>query len=469
MSGHGPNDEWAGLARAAEERHRTVGDAWVGDVLGRVRRGRRVRTAGVAGASLAVVAAVVVGASTLGAPGRPVPPPATRSTESVSPEPTGSPTPSTTPSPTPSQVGVAAGWSAREVPAFGTAVITGAVEWRGSVVAVGCDVEATTVGGAAELPLWLGSGESWQRATYAAVDTPDVTCVTGVAATQDGLVAVAGSVVLRSDDGRTWTPATIPDGGNGWYTAVATTGRRVTVISQHASVAETSVATLWTSNDTRGWEGVYPRSAASAGGDPAETFDSADVHAVAHLGSTVVLVGASPGGQAVPTAAVWRSTDTRWTETADPAWQRSVVDQAEGCTMEDVTAWRGGLVAAGWCQDTGGPALWTSADGAAWTRASAPDPLGPVSTGWTEVLAVASLGERLVLSGIDHGDGLEGGARLQWVGTPEGGWERADDLVVPLHQVGGGSAGAVGFWPAGGLRGTGLDPGGHARVLTSNG
>jgi hypothetical protein len=459
MSAHGSGDEWVELARAAEERHRAADEAWVDDMVGRVRRGRRVRAAGAAGASLAVVAAVVVGASTLGGPEHPAPPPATRT----------SPAPSPTPSPTPSQAGVAAGWSAREVAAFGPAVITGAVEWRGSLVAVGCDVEATTVGGAAELPLWFGSGESWQRATYAAVDAPAITCVTGVAATQDGLVAVAGSVVLRSDDGLTWTPATIPDGTDAWYTTVVATGRRVTVVSQHASQDETTVATQWTSDDTRTWEGIYPRSAAGAGADPAETFDYADVHASARLGSTVVLVGASPGGQTVPTAAAWRSSDASWTQTGGPVWQPATVDQAEGCTMTDVVPWRGGLVAAGWCQDTGGPALWTSTDGATWTRVAAPDPLGPVSTGWTEVLAVASLGERLVLAGIDHGDGLEGGARLQWVGTPEGGWERADDLVVPLHQVGDESAGAVGFWPAGGLRGTGLDPGGHARVLTSNG
>lgn len=432
MSGHGPDDEWAGLARAAEERHRVADDAWVGDVLGRVRRGRRVRAAGVAGATLAVVAAAVVGASTLGAPGRAAPPPATRSTESAGPVPT-SPVPDVAPTPVPDEVG--------GVHEFADLVVTGAVAWRGAVVAVGCDEAATTNGDAIDLPVFVGSGDAWQRADGVTVrGGAPVTCVDSVAATADGLVLVAGSAVLRSDDGLVWTPVVLPDDGNGWYSAVVAVGDRVTVVASRAAEAESRVATLWTSTDTRAWErvgsGPWPRPSAGQGDDPAVVFDSADVAERARLGTTTVLVGASPGGEFVPTAAAWTSADGL-------DWRPATVDQGADCSMSAVVPWRGGLAAAGWCPESGEPALWTSADGTAWTRVAAPEPLGPRSTGWTEVLALTVAGDELVIAGADHGDGIEGAARVQWVGTPEAGWERHDDLAVGFHEVAGN-----GFWPA---------------------
>lgn len=348
------------------------------------------------------------------------------------------PSPSDEPStPTPSD-GPAV-WSPADVApeVFGGVEITGAVAWERSIVAVGCDHELTTSGEPGDGPIWVGSGSQWERVGPVSVPSPTgteipVTCVDQVVATPHGLFAAAGFAMIRSTDGLTWESVGLDL--DEWVEAILAVGDNVSVLTARASLAESRVATLWSTTDGLAWDRLGgPRSEAGVGDDPAVVFDNGGVADVVAAGGLLVAVGASPGGEFVPTAAAWTSADTL-------TWQRASVADAEDCYLTAAATATTGLLAAGWCTTTGQPALWTSADGTAWQRTEAPvaelAPYSFVAVGGLSVLADGTV----AVAGTVSEAGLEGGTIAQWLG-PDG-WNRADDVVVPYHVVEG-----TGFWP----------------------
>lgn len=423
--------------------HDEVLDDWTARMTVRVRRGRRVRAGALAGGLVAVLAVVGVGGTLLERRPAPVPP----ATSTVpSPAPTSSSAPTSEPSASLTGVDVAAGWrEAGVAPAlFGDAVVTDAAAAADTVVAVGCDDQAASTGAPVAAPIWTRDGGEWTR--VGPIDSPvpgsPVTCVTQVAATPHGWYAVAWSALLHSDDGVTWSPVEVlpaPDGYPvGGYDALAVSGDRVTVVTSRASFAESRVATLWTTTDGSSWQEVgadVPHDEAGVGDNPAVVFDNANVARIVDHGGVLVAVGASPGGEFVPTAAAWTSTDTL-------AWTPANVEDADQCYLSDVVDTASSLLGAGWCTATGNPALWTSADGRAWQRVTAPQVDLDPSTAYASLTGVTTVGDGFAIAGPWSDAAAGTTAWVQWTGSPDTGWERADDLAVPYHQ-----ASDVAFWP----------------------
>lgn len=431
------DERMAGLAARAAEAHASS-DGFATDTLkARVRRGRRVRTAvATAGAVTALAVVGVVGVAV--ADGWRTTPPA----GPTSPEPVPTETATATPTPTPAEpVRVLEGWSDAGVdPAvFGGLAITDTVEHGDRAVVVGCD-NGPGAGGSV-FPAWVAEEpDSWVPATGPR-NTIGVSCLRTVVSTPHGLFA-AFPELYRSDDGYTWARVDLglPDGAqtSPGVTAVWSVGDRVTALVLRASLAESTVATLYTSTDGETWEAVDD--------SRARVFDNGGIAAVvARPGGGLLAVGASPGGEFVPTAAMWTSDDgLAWTLTSPRG------AGFEDCAATDVTAVQGGYTAAGTCWDgeRSRLAVWSSADGATWS----PPVLPPDSTGDTPGsvgdVTVARVGDITFALGARYYAATEESVRALWRTEPDGSWVEveADSVVpVPFHLVGLGGR-TVGFW-----------------------
>ncbi|MCB2176499.1 MAG: hypothetical protein KQH57_11870 [Actinomycetales bacterium] len=441
--------------------HDDVWDDWTAQMTARVRRGRRVRTAALAGGLVAALGVVAFGGSMLDRRPAPVPPattlaPSPTRTSAPTPTPTSAPTSSSTPTSGTTApltgVDVVAGWRELGVdPAlFGDAVVTDAASVGGTVVAVGCDAQAHNAGSTAgaDAPIWTGVGSTWTRVGPIDSPLPDqpVDCLSQVVATPHGFFAVAWSALLHSDDGLTWSPVEVlpaPEGyplGN--YVAAAVWGDRVTVVTQRLAGAESMAATLWTTTDGTTWQELgagIPHDTAGVGDNPGVVFDNANLSRIVDHDGVLVAVGASPGGEFVPTAAAWTSTDAL-------TWTPATVEAADQCSLTDVVETGSGLLGVGSCASTGNLAAWESSDGRSWRRVSAPHVDLDPDTALVGVAGIATIGDRVAIS-ARHFDAAAGtDAAVQWVGSPETGWERADDLAIPYLQTS-----ELGFWPITGV------------------
>lgn len=379
-----------------------------------------------------------------------------------------SPTPSETSSPTPSEnstggtaLPVLAGWqdAGADPAVFDQVTITDAVTFGGNVVVAGCHHQGGTDGAGTSFPVWLGDGAAdWRRVTWdAGMDLDN--CVTDLVVTPFGLYA-HGTHLFASADGSTWTQVVVdpnqPNPGNGSIGAVFAVGRRVTVLVKQVSVAESTVASLYTTTDGVAWT--------KAPVTLSRIFDNSGVADVIPTTSGLVAVGASPGGEFVPTAAVWFSSDGL-------TWQRRTpagTGFAEAY-MTAVAATSDGLVAVGASPfATGLMAVWSSTDGTVWQRqASPPEKLDP-TVAQLSASAVASHGDTLFAAGTDYDASrpeLEQTRAAMWRSVGGAHWERIppDALpgAVPFHvtQLNGTS---VGFWPP-----TGWPVDGPVRVLVA--
>lgn len=431
--------------------HDGVWDDWTAQMTTRVRRGRRVRAAALAGGLVAVLGVVAFGGSMLDRRPAPVPPATT-----IAPSPTSTPTSAPTSSSPPTSgttapltgVEVLAGWRelGMDTALFGDAVVTDAASIGGTVVAVGCDEQATSSGSTAatDAPIWISDGGSWTR--VGPIDSPvpgqPVTCLSQVVATPYGFFAVGWSALLHSDDGVTWSPVEVlpaPDGyPYGTYVAAATSGDRLTVVTQRPAGAESMAATLWTTTDGATWQEIgadIPHDTAGVGDNPAVVFDNANVPRIIDHDGVLVAVGASPGGEFVPTAAAWTSTDAL-------TWTPATVEAADQCYLVDVAETGSGLLGVGWCASTGNPAAWESSDGRSWQRVGAPHVDLDPGTAYVGVTGIAAIGDRVAITARWYDAAAEPATAVQWLGSPETGWERADDLAVPYRQTA-----DLGFWP----------------------
>lgn len=427
------DERMAGLAARAAEAHATS-DGFATDTLkARVRRGRRVRTTVTTVGTVAALALVgVVGVAV--ADGWGTTPPA----GTTSPEPVPTETATATTPPTPAEtVPVLEGWTDAGVDpgVFGDMVITAAVQLGGRVVAVGCDNGSAAW--SPSFPAWVAEEPgAWVPATGTGP-----ACFQDAVATPHGVYAAAFPDLYRSVDGYTWSkvPGTLPSDAWG-VTAVFAAGDRVTVLVQQATEGESRTAGLVTSTDGETWQAIDDTRA--------RVFDDADVAAaVTRPDGSLLAVGASPGGQFVPTAAMWLSDDGLSWSLVSP-----VGDGFADCFATDVTAVPGGYAAVGSCAggDARALAIWSSADGAVWSApVLAPDEAADAAGSVIDA-AVARVGDVTYVVGSRIGERDPAGPQLRavWRTNADGVWVAvpADDVVpVPFRLVDLGGR-QVGFW-----------------------
>ncbi len=212
---------------------------------------------------------------------------------------------------------------------------------------------------------WSDDLRTWQE-----VELPDPgVCVDQLAASPFGYFAAGSGTrgLLRSADGVSWAEDTSFSGANSARAHAlfpSPDGQRVTVLSLTPSMNETTVAHLFTTVDGLTWsEGE--RSAA-------ELFDSSVLTKVVPGGDGLLAIGQSPGGEFVPTAAIFTSADgATWRRLTPP--DASFNDQA---VMDIEVLPEGGYLAVGGdFFRTGLMSSWTSTDGFAWS--ALPQPPNP--------------------------------------------------------------------------------------------
>jgi len=367
---------------------------------------------------LAVITALVVSVAACTSE---TPPPTTRSPTT---EPTTTPaseaTPSTTaPEATPEPL---EGWGRLEVETeiFGTATINTGAAGNGRFVLGGC---RNSDGG---FPLWWSDdGSTWQRAQ----GPGDVACVTDIEASAFGYYAKTEGAqkLLHSEDGAGWEQLDLSDDfGSGFTDRLGTVSAvfvspdddRVTLLSSRAAENESRIATLVTTTDGVTWE--------EGPADSAALFDSSTVSAVIEGGSGLLAVGASPGGEFVPTAAVFTSPNGL-------DWTRVTPRNADfdDSSMLDVMAIGTGYVAVGAAPfKTGLMTAWTSPDGIAWSLSPSPSPSEETDPAVASMAAetLTTAGGSIWAAGLDF-DARRGrpeGLPAIWSSADGVTWTRAD-------------------------------------------
>lgn len=442
------DERLAALAARAASAH-AVSDGFATDGLkARVRRGRRVRAAVVGTAAAMVVGVVGVAAVAAVDAWQVVPPVQTPDpTPDPTPEPTPEPTRSPDPGPTelvpepPMPAEPLPGWAdagvAPEV--FGATYVTDAVAAGGRAVVVGCAADVT---GAPTFPAWAaGDATGWTLATGPATGGGLLPCLEQVVAASHGFYA-AGTGLYRSADGLAWSEVdlgTDPGAVPGLVDALVAVGDRVTAVV-HEGEGVDRRASLWTTLDGVTWARI----------DDARgrMFDDAGIEAVlpGPDGGALAL-GADPGGEQIPTAAAWTSSDgLTWTRTTPTG------KGFETCRMIDGLRDDEGYVAVGSCEDVpSGVVTWTSVDGATWTpggaSGGAEGELGMATVVTSVPAADGAAGRWATGYGLEQGAVVVAPWSLTWRQAADGAWTRVTgEVALPVTHVEVGGR-LVGFWP----------------------
>jgi hypothetical protein len=325
---------------------------------------------------------------------------------------------------------------------FGDATITGAVSLGDMIVVTGC---ATNDGGAGRFPVWTSTdGATWVQSAgpdTGATSIQDgrteliLDCLSDIVVTPFGLYAQGGAL-FQSTDARTWEVVNLPIDGARLEAIFPGTGRATVLVSQ-ASVNETRVATLLTTTNGTDWSEGPAESAA--------LFESSDVGDVLATGSGLLAVGASPGGEFVPTAAAWASPDGL-------TWRRTTGDGGgfSEAIMNAVVETESGFVAVGRSTATGQMASWTSPDGDTWHRRAGSSDEIEASVAHQSATSVTEIGDTLYAAGDDF-DARRSGPQWEsalWMSGDGATWERVDDtsIAIPFNIVTHGSS-LIGFSP----------------------
>jgi hypothetical protein len=317
------------------------------------------------------------------------------------------------------------GWTRLEVDpgVFGSVTVTDGAVGSDRMVLVGCEGSDRNVTGFAVW--WSDDATGWQRA-----DGPgDSTCMTQVEASSFGFFATGGphgaQNQFHSPDGVTWERLDLSDDFGFDYAGqlgvvfaifVAPTDDRVTLLYSRAAENESRIGTLVTTTDGETWELGPPDSAA--------LFDSSSIAAVIEGGPGLIAVGSSPGGEFVPSAAAFVSSDgLNWTRVTP---RNSDFDNK---VMTDVMPFTGGYVAVGGdFSDTGLMTAWTSPDGDTWSRSPYPpeetDP--SVAQMTAEVVTTAAGSIWAAGRDFDARRDTEGGLPAMWNSSDGVTWTRVD-------------------------------------------
>lgn len=247
-------------------------------------------------------------------------------------------------------------------------------------------------------------GRTWTRATVDVRDapaTPEEDLLLGpIAVSGERLVGLGqastrgpgdappATVTYASDDGGlTWSELGRPDLDPTLMAAIAAGGPGFVAVGQ--SVVNDPCcpggrrAAVVVSVDGNSWESVT-----------SQGFDDGAMYDVATDGSRLVAVGARTGSEGADVPAAWSSTDGR-------EWQViSLPIEAGSGSAQDVTSTPAGFVAVGWeVGPTGAPlpVAWTSPDGGSWER----EVIDPTTDAWPDDATSGNLG--VVAVGVEPG------------------------------------------------------------------
>ncbi len=220
--------------------------------------------------------------------------------------------------------------------------------------------------------LFVASADGWEPVASG--------CVTQIETTPIGILGIGPGVsvgpdrsgpsqrsVLISSNGETWVAHALYESLGLEYpdqlgipdaVFAAPGGSSVTVLFTRAAEADSRIATLLATTDGVTWRAA----------EGAEVFDNTDIARVIPGGDGLIAVGASPGGEFVPTAAVFTSSD-------GASWRRvtPTTSDFDDKIMTDVIATPDGFVAVGGdFFRTGLMTAWTSLDGLSWARSPHP-------------------------------------------------------------------------------------------------
>lgn len=225
-----------------------------------------------------------------------------------------------------------------------------------------------------------------------------------------------------------------------------------------ASASTSHTATVWVSADGLSWEIPTSNKADFWSGD----WYQAEVDAVVAAGGQWIAAGGVRTGVDEGNMTVWASADGRtYTTLGDPALGTVLEPKQQG--ILGLIATPSGLVAVGWdseasylaeqtgSRDLGGhAAVWTSPDGAAWTRHDA-DAEAFVGEGYELATDIAAGGPGLVAVGAGFLEFDRWG--IVWASGDGSSWTRVPldrlDNLRPLAAVAAGPAGLVAVGGAG--------------------
>lgn len=230
------------------------------------------------------------------------------------------------------------------------------VPWSGGYVAIEGSSSSGQVGA------WLSrDGRTWAKlpaATFGLDDSTHNTFVIGGAACGSGVLIVGedasgNGTLWSSTDGQAWHPETLPGG-----TISQVRGSFIAGSAAGAVVANESGPAVDVTTDCSSWRRVALSGPASVKVTAVAAFDA----------GYVALDNSSPAPGEQPRA--WWSSD-------GSSWSGATVQAAPGADFTIAWAGSSGLVAASHSGGVpGAEALWTSADGQAWTINDKVDPLG---------------------------------------------------------------------------------------------
>ena len=346
-------------------------------------------------------------------------------------------------SPTGDRSDPAEGWGRLDVDTevFGGLVPVGGAAQDGRTVLVACSDDGS-------FPVWWSDADlEFERAN----GPEGVSCVQQVESTALGWFGGGAGQLLRSADGITWEEVDVA-GSLGYEEPfqlgyadnlfVSPDGTRITVLYRRAAEAESTVATLVTTVDGETWvQNAHPSQS---------LFDSSSIAAVIEGGDGLLAGGSSPGGEFVPTAAVFTSRDglswRRLTPRGNPDFDDKVIN--------DVARIGDRFIAVGGdFFQTGLMTAWTSADGLQWQRLPHPaettDP--SVAQMFGQVIGVADGSIWISGQDFDARRGEPQALPALWR-SPDGvAWERVSvdelDVYVPFEIVSTPDF-RIGVWPA---------------------
>jgi hypothetical protein len=313
------------------------------------------------------------------------------------------------------------GWGRFEVDPeiFGLVTVTDGAAAAGRLVLAGCEgFHDGTLG----FPVWWSDGpRGWQRAQ----GPGEVGCITQIEASPFGFFATGTGVQggFSSIDGVVWEPLELAAGfgfehagqlGVVFAIFVSPHDDRVTLLYSAAAQAESRIATLVTTTDGKTWE--------QGPADSAALFDSSDISAVIEGGPGLIAVGASPGGEFVPSAAVFTSPNGL-------EWTRRTPRNADfnDKAMEDVMAVGAGFVAVGGdFFETGLMTAWTSPDGVEWSRSPHPPEETDPDVAFMTAQTVTQAGGLIWAAGLDSDARRGTGLPAMWASEDGFSWSRMD-------------------------------------------
>jgi hypothetical protein len=301
-----------------------------------------------------------------------------------------------------------------------------------TVATVGADVVAAGTQSGSRLArvrfLFSGNdGHTWQLAPVQAADggvTPPGQGPVLLAGGPAGWVAVTPNSTFTSQNGDAWMSRPgLPVASGDAVNALIGAGTGFLAVGQNGSSAGTSSPVIWLSASGTSWQ----REAGASLGLPVSAGSQVlAITAAAANGMTIVLSGtiATPDGHE---SAAWRSTDggTSWSAVTIPAGNGAAV------TIAGLAPLRGGFVAVrtGIVKGDTGALVYTSPDGATWTKSAA------ITTANGAALTIGQV------SGGPAGAVIEGSANgflIAFLSANGATWAGTDPFGSPsAEQVGG--------------------------------